>query len=295
MLSMKNQVNFNYFNLVKVCTIDGTKYEYPLDEVFDILRNKHGLPREERRLDIRRTQKVCFLESLAEKDDYMFGIFAIAKHDYRPPIVDTTNLSERDNPCNMNEGGKERTYFAVKRTAGAAPSITLLLQRTNKGFNVNTFRDYILPEMRSFSEENSRFTILSNLIMSNDFFKELRRMEKAKEIELSYDKKILTDHFSDFDDTLCDLNDTVTMTLKVADKQNLIARATRIVNRVFGTNDDGIKNVILHGYDEGNHQMNLDMSNLVKVSSGMVEKRKDTGELYEQEVFGLIDYYMGLI
>lgn len=292
---MKKQINFNYFNLVKACTIDGVKYEYPLEEVFDILRCKYNLPKEERRLDIKKTQKVCFLEALAEKDDYMFGIFAIAKHDYRPPIVDTTDLSERENPCTMNEGGKERTYFAIKRNEDTTPRITLMLQRTNKGFNVNTFRDYILSELRELSEENSRYTILSNLIMSDSFFKELKRMEKTNGIKLSYDKKILTDHFSDFDDTLCDLNDTVTMTLKVADKQNLLDRAIKLVNRLFNGSKDGIKNVVLHGYDEAKHEMNLDMSNLVRMSSGKVEKRKDTGELNEQDVFELMDYYMRLL
>lgn len=290
---MKKQVNFNYFSLVKVCTIDGTKYEYPLDEVFGILKDKYDLPKEERRLDIKRAQKVCFLESLSEKEGYMFGIFATAKHDYRPPIVDTTNLSERDNPCGLNEGGKERTYFAIKRIEGSTPRIVLMLQRTNKGFNVNTFRDYILPELRGLSEANSRYTILSNLIMSDDFFRELKRMGRTNSMEISYDKKILTDHFSDFGGNICELRDTVTMTLKVENKKNMLEIAKTIVNCKFGANRDGIQNVVLHGYDVDNHTMDLDMANLTKVSSGEVEKRKDTGELLEQDVFKLIDDYMG--
>lgn len=298
---MKTQVNFQYYKLKKVSVVDKKRKEEPYLEVEPILDAVYKKDKKDRRFNLK-NDKVCFLEVLNDKEvagkyKVHYGIFAIAKRDYRPPILDTIELTERENPRTMKEGDKDRVYFAVKVDRNAHPEVTLILQRNASGFNSNSFKNYINAFFRELFPEEDESSLSVDVEMCNSFFSEMQRMRRATTLEVSFDKKILQNNFTSFAGDEMHVEKEVKVSVKAVRSKDLSEMAISVANRMTGNNDDGITNVYVKGYDADNHEMVVNMEKLFRVTSDSVEKSSGasgTGELDSKKMFELLQYYAGL-
>lgn len=296
----KTQVNFQHYSLVKTTIKDKVKEEAPFVEVGDLLEFISNKDKKDRKFNLK-NNKICFLEvlNIKENERYLvyYGIFAVAKRDYRPPIIDTEELTERDNPRSMKEGDKDRVYFALKIELNERPLVSLILQRTSSRFNSNSFKNYLTSFFREMYPDETSSAIRVDVQMCNSFFTEMQRMKRASAIEVSFDKKILTDKFSSFSKDIIHVENNVKVSVKAKRKKNIEEMAMDAANHMHGDNEDSITNVFVKGYDEDDHEMVVDMQKLFRISSDKVEKYDGpdgTGELNSRDMFSLLLAYAAM-
>lgn len=280
------EVKFNYYELVSVRR-EGDEYvERPFTDAFQLLCSVHDSGREATRY-VLKNERVCFIETLNDVQGFcLVGNFATAQHDFRPPVVDTTTLVERTNPRRPIEGDKHRTYFALLSDHSEHPRAVVILQSNGlSGFGINTLRNY-LTHLYRVAHPEEHLSLRADAVLASGFLQQLDRIGRAVSLEVTYDKAVIGEHFSQFSDRTDVMREDVTLSIKAKRSKSIIDHVRSVAGSFFGSNDDQIRKIVVKGVDDDHHTMVLNTDLLVKSSVKRIDTISETGELDHGAVIG---------
>lgn len=284
------QINANYFDILKITRQNGVDITEQFTEVGNLLINIFQRDKVDRKHKMK-DNKFCWLEHITiSQNNTIVGYFATAKADYRPPVVKISNLTERENPRDIDEGDRHLTYFAIKIEDNAHPHVRLVLHKS-KHFTSRTFINYINDMHKKYmmpgqDEVRPRFDLSPQ--MTNNFYTELQKIVRASKMELYFDKDVVAEKFTFFSGVSTSVKQTVKMDVSAHDRTSLENLAISAVNNMLGDGNDGIRDVFVRGKDVNNNDAVINVSGLCRMSSAKIETIPATGEFDPQAALNFI-------
>jgi len=294
-----------FFTLTKKILANKIREEIPLTEIEYLITYINNLKSKSRKYDLKEEIKACSLMSATiDKSNKNFtiitGIFKSAERHYRPPLWDSINDTERDNPKKFTEGEKEHTHFAIKITDN---EVFFVLEINGKGITVNNiisyfefFKEKYLESInKNLDKDNKKqnFTIHYKKIGKDNFWEELNKLKRARVVTVTLDKSYLGSDGLKFSNRTITLQKNVTLTLKAERNKSASEFAVDIFN-IFNRQKtkDSISNIRIEGKDENNMNTILDTSFMAKIESVNVSLNSNTGEVQTLGILSLLKSYL---
>lgn len=285
----KKEVRFQYFLLEKYEIVEKVKKSEPFMEIFDILQFIYKKDKKDRSFTLK-TKRIAYLDSLILSEDQreVYGSFATALPDYRPPVVNIKSFDEKDNPRKEFEAEKNVVYFAIKIENNTHPEVTLIFHKNHTyGFSEANFCNYI----KSFMDDYMKVTgmslnkkIESSPLLGRNFIEAIDNMQRTTEIEILYkSENVHSNPFLKNIDAGDGNIESTTVVLKPHKKESL----DKVARRAYQAkkNDKEIVKIVARGKDKDGHNVmvNTDENGLFKIDS--VETTPKEGvPLYEDMI-----------
>lgn len=259
--------------------------EYPFWEVEDILMYISQLPKIEKFYDIK-DGKFCFLESsikkdIIEEDDFLLsGFIKSARNEFRPNLIDKKTGSERKNPKTINEGDIEKTHFVLKFSK-SQNEVYLFLEYNFSGISITNFVNYLTFATKKYFIKDNRkknFSVTHLEVALDNFFEELKKLSRAAQTEVYFDKRLLGSDALNFSNRTVSLKKDIVLLAKAFNRDNIIEFGIDLWNKMNQKNSP-ISKLRIKGIDSNDKPILLDTSFMVKNDFVDIDVDQDTGEL----------------
>jgi len=182
------------------------------DLIKECFQHIRGKKKTEAIIEDNTTNRIHYLGELTTRANYGTGYFVSAKHHHRPPLIHTSDLSQRENPKQPEEGEMEKTHFAV---GFGSDDCYLLLENKQGGVSIGKFVHYLNNHLRDIKGRGQRIDY--DLFVTGDFLNNLKGMPRILCAQIYTGTNLLSDTF---------LNDA-TMSKEIKDDIELVMRAKR--------------------------------------------------------------------
>lgn len=251
-------------------------------------------------------KKFHFLKSITQQSDSWELIFSSAKYEYRPPVIDKTTLSTKNNPRTLTEGDEELTHvkFYVERD-----HIDFLIEEringiTSKGIcdYFNAFKyEYIGYEKAAWESLSAKdkklspkpantFRFVLGFIPNAQFIKTLKNSRSVSAGHIYVEKQLIGSEFMQYSSRLNTFNDDIKLTISsstqtpdiIEDLYNKMQQGTSKINRIRVEvyDEHGVKSTI----DTESFKLKKSIEVERNVLDGVIESKSlfdEMGRLYE--------------
>lgn len=246
-----------------------------------------SLPKLDRFYDISSSNKFHVLTSVFPIDTNL-GIqnliFASAKYNHRPPLINKDTAQERESPKELMEGELENTHLALKFLQD---EIILITEERKAGISINTVISYLMHYSVNYCNKNNNkldFKIEWTIIPKGDFLHELKKLERVRFGHIFTDKQLLGSEYLNFSGSTDQIEDELYITIK-AKKKRSIKSVIEDFFRRFSTNNSLIKKIRVYGYTKEGNQIMLDTDIIKRVEYVNAELNKITGIVDSDNLF----------
>lgn len=254
------------------------------NKLLGLLRHIQSLTRVQRKRDIERTEKFLLLESHAISGDNKLNIlFISARRNYRAPLLDSENLSARDNPKRLTEGEQVKTHISLKKTAD---SILCLLESGDSTLTIKQITKYLNSFIASYNHLLPEEQILvgvfnSAIIARNDFDEILNDSARVMSAQIKAKKLLLGSDFMNFSNYTEEVMDEIT--IKVSAKRNKNIR--RIILNILRGNNSNINSMRVFCKMPDDTESVIDTGTIIRKEYIEVERNEVTGEFDTLSMF----------
>ncbi|MFN5516057.1 MAG: hypothetical protein ACK5CA_15290 [Cyanobacteriota bacterium] len=251
------------------------------------------LAREDRRWDA--TDRKFFFLSDADvspnNPNIETWIFKGAEHGYRPPLLNSNTLQERDNPRQIDEGDMVKTHLGL---CYYEDEIILVLEEIKSGININRISRYLESFAGGFyhlSGNNLDFKIRYSSIPKENFLEELQKLRRVRLGYVSVSRQLLGSEFLNFSDRIHEIKKEINIEIKANRMGSILEPITDIYNR-FAVSNQEIKKIRVYGLDENDHEILLDTEIIKRIQHIELQTNILTGEIDSQE---MIDHILHIL
>lgn len=245
-----------------------------------------GLPKNQRILEFKSKNKFHMLFSQKFDINNHNIIFASAKYNHRPPLIDKNTAGLRDNPKFIYEGEQENTHIALKYLKD---EIVLLLEERTVGITIKNLAYYLSYFLnRINSANNSKYQIEYSLIPKEDFQKEFEKLKKVKVCEVHVTKQILGSEFLDFAERTETIKNDIVITIKPIKGMSIKNPSSNIVKKYFGK-DKKINKIRILGESKSGNKVLLDTEVIKMIEYVEVDINEVTGIINSDNIFPKIN------
>jgi hypothetical protein len=141
-------------------------------------------------------------------------IFKGAEHGYRPPLLNSNTLQERENPRELEEGDMERTHLGLCYFEN---EVILVLEEIKSGINISRITKYLenfAEEFCHLSGNNLNYKIIYSSIPKENFLEELHKLRRVRVGFISVSKQILGSEFLNFSNRIHEIKNEINIEIK---------------------------------------------------------------------------------
>lgn len=274
------------FYSIKLQDKENKKLQYSTKELKEIIKNILSLNKNDRKKVIEKTNKFYFLKEMSEKGAIQNLVFESAKYNHRPPLIDKDTLNERDNPKTLNEGELEKTHISLKYLKD---EIVVVLEERKSGLTLHQIIAYFLHYAeRYYSSKNPSEKLLFyfsiQVIGKHNFLDELKKLERAINLEVYLDKKLMGSEFLTYANKTEEAKDDIILKIKAKRNLSLIELAKQFFDKL-GVEKEEIKKIRVLGTSEDGNKILLDTDLIRKIEYIETNLEKSTGTVKSEELF----------
>ncbi len=241
---------------------------------------------QERKMDINRENKVHALDSFSSNDNATYHVvMKTAKYRHRPPLLDTINGTERDNPKRIHEGEPEKTHLAFKVLAD---EIILIMEDKKNGIAIGRFIDYLNKFRKRYFDENNndiaKYAIDWSILPKDDFLYELRSLSSVKIGEVYYDKQCMGSEFLNWSERTENVQRDIVISMRAIRGESIFDTIMDVYDK-FNVTDSVIKKIRISGKNINNNNVILDTDLIKKTEHVTVDIEEETGVVNTAEMF----------
>lgn len=264
-------------------------------EVFDVSKLREivnyivSLAREDRKWDATK-RKFFFLSDvnvIPNNHNVETWIFKGAEHSYRPPLLNSNTLQERENPRELEEGDMEKTHLGI---CYYEDEIILILEEIKSGINIgriNMYLENFAEDFYRLSGNKLNYKIKHSSIPKENFLEELQKLRRVRLGIVSVSKQLLGSEFLNFSNRIHEIQDEINIEIKACRMGSIQDTVSDIYKKLTGSHEN-IKKIRVYGLDENNHEIILDTEIIKKIQHIELETDILTGEIDSQEMIANI-------
>lgn len=230
--------------------------------------------------------KFGFIDTIKTFKDssYYHIIFKSAVHSFRPPLIDSRTVEERESPKRLQEGELNKTHIIAKVVDG---DIVMLLEKFLGSININQIVNYLNHFARTFdSEDRIRFHF--DIIPKDNFLEEVNSLSRVTCAEVYVDKQLIGSESLNYSDRI----NTVKHDIKIeinAKRNNSIMDAVRDIYAKLNGGEQSISKMRITGKNRDNNQVKIDTNFIEREEYVNPEMNSDTGEVISEEILRELD------
>ncbi len=261
----------------------------PFYDIGKVLGFIKKLKRKEKFLDLKEN-KFCFISSIkeyegADGETIFEGLFTSARNEFRPDLIDKKTGTVRPNPKELSEGDINKTHFVIK-VSKSSEEVYCLLEKNHFGITINNVVNYLIYFNRKYLKKKKKkiaFTLRHFLIARKDFRKEIDRVARTTQAEVTFNKKLLGDKFLSFSNRTGDLKEEVKLVAKASRGDDIKEFGIDLFNKFKGQKSE-ISRLRISGSDFEGNDIVLDTSFMSKVEFVFTSLNPLTGEVITKDL-----------
>lgn len=211
-------------------------------------------------------------------------IFKSAVHSFRPPLLNSLTVDERESPKEIEEGETEVTHIVTKAING---DVILVLEKFLGSININQFVKY-LNRFASQMEIGNHFKFGYDIIAKDDFLEEVENLSRVTCAEVYIDKQMLGSESLNYSERINSVKHEIMITVKAKPLDSIIDFA-RDIYASFNGGANEVHKIRIIGRNEDNNE--------VKINTDFIERQEyvtpliddNTGEVLTDEILQEIE------
>jgi len=254
----KRKIGFYYLTLRSSQDIeDGLIDIY--DRVINFILTKNN---EERNVNLS-SNKFGYLASVNpfNRDFRKQLIFKSAIHSYRPPLIHSQTVAERENPKLLQEGELNKTHAISKEING---DVIIIIERSQKGLTINQVVEYLNIFVNQIDFGYS-FRFDSETVADDNFEEKIREFSRVVSAEIFVDKQMLGSAALDYSNNIETVQQDIIVKIK-AKKRNTIIDFARDAFAKFNGGQREIRRMRIVGRNQDNNE--------VKINTDFIERQE---------------------
>lgn len=252
--------------------------------LLNLLQHIQGLSRILRKRDIEKSEKFLLLESFALiGEDKLNLLFISARRNYRAPLIDSENLSARDNPKRLSEGEQVKTHLSLRLTMD---SVLCLLESGESTLTIKQITKYLNSFIalynRLLSEEHIIQGVFNSAIIArNDFEEILNDSSRVMSAQIKARKQLLGSAFMNFSDYTEEVSDEINIKISAKRNRNILRT---ISDMLRGNNSNVISMRVFCKMPDDTDSV-IDTGTIVRKEFIDVDRNEITGEFDTSSMF----------
>lgn len=248
----------------------------------------------ERKHDFESDEKVIWLDSYEIQDQFNYNmVFKSAKYNHIRNVIDTESMEELGAIKKKSDGDEERTHFCIRYTEGQDRFICMH-ESNYYGMAIGRIVKYLNEKLSQYQlthDRDVRWTVQTQILPSDGFLEELRKMQKVSLLTVSVEKSELGNDFKLLAGR-SDIKETVDFVIRKKKRNVDIPKS--LVRDYFNemNNDDKIKRVIVEGRNDHGY-IRID-TELIKMKKGVRVDTTPTNEVVSTSFFEQADALLKL-
>lgn len=224
--------------------------------------------------------KFCLLDNVTfyQNKNQTNIIFKSATHNFRPNLIHSETVDERESPKDIQEGEVEKTHIVTNFVNN---DLIVLLEKHLHGISINQFIKYI-NFFGSHIEEPVRFNY--ETVVKDNFLEEIDNLSRVTCADIYVDKQMLGGEALNYSNHLSEVKHEVVLSVKSKKLESIADFARDAFAFLNGGNQD-IKRIRLVGRNEDNNEVIINTDFIERQEFITPEINNVTGELISTEVF----------
>jgi hypothetical protein len=211
-------------------------------------------------------------------------VFKSASHSFRPPLLHSITVDERDSPKRMEEGEIDKTHFVTKAING---DVIVVLENFLGSISMKQAIQYLNHFASGINLEES-FKFDYETIAKDDFLEEINSMSRITCADVFVDKQLLGSESLDYSERINSVKHEVVISVKAKNRDSISEFAQDIFAQWNG-GENSVRRLRIVGRNEDN--------NIVKINTDFIERQEyvmphineDTGEILSEEILQEIE------
>lgn len=251
------------------------------DTFLNVLDSVEPLDNTNRKFTINK-DKFCFLDHIKKfrhgAECHLF--FKSAAHNFRPPLIDSETINERENPKFIQEGERIKTHIVTQAISG---DLILTVEKSKDSLTINQIVDYLnIYLSRIDTEEPLRFGF--EIIVKDDFMTELSNLSRVVSADLIVDKALLGSNSLNYSNRLNSVRREISINVKANVRDTIFDFINDIYSHFNGGNNS-IKKIRLLGKSHDNNDVKINTDFIERQEYVNVDYNTDTGEILSNDMF----------
>lgn len=152
----------------------------------------------DRKEDFPSDEKIVWLDEINRNTDNEFNlIFKSAKYNHVRNVIDTVHMEEKGRLKSQDDGDEEKTHIAIRYKVGNSRMICLH-GNNFYGVTISKIIEYLTRKFECWRQQNhlaQKNTLFKEIMLEDDFLRELYRMSKISLLTLTVDRQDFHDDF----------------------------------------------------------------------------------------------------
>ncbi|PCI03616.1 MAG: hypothetical protein COB81_03775 [Flavobacteriaceae bacterium] len=211
-------------------------------------------------------------------------IFKSAIRNFRPPLLDSLTVSERDSPKRIEEGELQKTHFVTKVVGG---DVIIILEKFLGCISIKQAIKY-LNHFARLLDLDDRIKFGFETIAKDNFLEEINGMARVTCADVYVDKQLLAGDVLDYSERISSVKHEIVISVKAKNRDS-ISEFAQDVFAQFNGGENRVRRLRIVGRNSDN--------NVVKINSDFIEKQEyvspiineDTGEVLSDEMLDEIE------
>lgn len=211
-------------------------------------------------------------------------VFKSAVHSFRPPLLSSLTVDERDSPKEIEEGEVERTHIVTKATNG---DVILVLEKFLGSININQFIKY-LNHFSPPLESDNHYKFGYEIIAKDDFLEEIANLTRVTCAEVYVDKQLLGSESLNYSERISSVKHEVMLTVKAKPLDSIIDFA-RDVYATFNGGENEVRKIRIIGRNDDNNEVKINTDFIERQEYVSPRINENTGEVLTDELLQEIE------
>lgn len=211
-------------------------------------------------------------------------IFKSAVHSFRPPLLNSLTVDERESPKEIEEGETEITHIVTKATNG---DVIIVLEKFLGSININQFIKY-LNHFALLAETENEFMFGYDIIAKDDFLEEVENLTRVTCAEVYIDKQMLGSESLNYSERISSVKHEVMLTVKAKPLDSIIDFA-KDVYATFNGGANEVQKIRIIGRNEDNNEVKINTDFIERQEYVMPLINENTGEVLTDEILQEIE------
>jgi len=211
-------------------------------------------------------------------------IFKSASHSFRPPLLDSVTVNERDSPKRIEEGEILKTHFVTKVING---DIIVILERFLGSISMRQAVEY-LNHFANEIEIEERIKFGYETIAKDDFLEEINKMTRVTCADVYVDKQLLGSDSLDYSNRLSSVKHEVMISVKAKNRDSISEFANDMFAQ-FNGGENSVRRLRIIGRNDDNNEVKINTDFIERQEYVMPNIDDSTGEILSEEILQEIE------
>lgn len=209
-------------------------------------------------------------------------MFKSATHSFRPALINSNTIEERESPKKMEEGEIHKTHMIIE---GEGDDVICLLERNYQGISPIQVANYLNYFSRAI-ESPIRFVL--EAIVKENFSEIIEKMQRVKSVDIYTDKQLLTGSSMEYSDRIESAKNQIVIGVKSKPKESIKDFVQDVLAKMNGGRRE-ITRIRVVGNNDENNELKVNTDFIERQEYVSIKSNDLTGELDSHEIFHEMD------